>query len=87
MIELRRGLNGAVGCGDKIDLDGDRSFEFTARDSEALEARGGPELSRGRYIPCSALNLARMSSARWRAASVCWAGKCGMGVGLGGLGA
>ena len=85
MTGLDRGENGAVECGNKADVLGGRFDELVSRDGNALRRGGDWAMSRGRYIPCSARNLARSWSARWRATSVCSGVKGGAVVGGAGL--
>jgi len=85
MIGLDRGQNGAVECGNKADVLGGGIDELMLRDGNALGRGGDGAMSRGRYLPCSARNLARSWSARWRATSICSGVKGGAVVGDGGL--
>jgi hypothetical protein len=90
MVELVRGVDCAVARSDSTELVQGKSVEFEAGDGEAKARGGNFAMSRGLYIPCSARNLARISKARWRAASFSWAVGRGPGDGgaeLGGLGA
>ena len=89
MVELDCGANGAFECWESVELAGGRSAEFEPGDGEAPARGGDCEIDRGAYIPCSVRNWARISKARRRAASVCWAvGGSGRGeAGLEGLGA
>jgi hypothetical protein len=90
MTELGRGLKGGVECGDNGEPDGGRALQMVSSDGEVLVRGGDGVIGRERHIPCSARNLAKIWSARWRAASV-WSGvEAGTGVGgagFGGLGA
>ena len=71
MSEFGRGEKGAVAWWESRDEVCGRFLGIGPGDGRTLVRGGGVGMGRGRYIPCSARNLASNCSARWRPASCC----------------
>ena len=86
---MDRGGKGATVGEESVEEKRGTFSEIGSGDGNLLVGGEGAEMGRGLYQPCSARNFARISKARWRAASSSSGldGGGGGGAGFDGLGA